>query len=151
MIYALDTLHANPDLLVSGINNGQNIGPLITLSGTVGAARRGARSEIPAVAVSQGLLGANPDFPSGAAALIAWVNDFLLGRVGTEFQSVTNINIPTCTAGSIRGTAILPAATATNGRPLNPSNCLSTVNTFVDDVDGFINGYITVSSIGVGS
>ena len=150
VLYALDTLHVNPDLLVSGINNGQNIGPLITISGTVGAARVGGRAEIPAVGVSQGL-GSPPDFPHGAVALIAWVDDFLLGRVGTAFQSVTNINIPTCTAGSIRGTAILPTATALNGRPANPSNCLSTVNTFADDVDGFINGYITVSSIGVGS
>ena len=150
VLYALDTLHVNPDLLVSGINNGQNIGPLITISGTVGAARVGGRAEIPAVGVSQGL-GSPPDFPHGAVALIAWVDDFLLGRVGTEVQSVTNINIPTCTAGSIRGTAVLPTATAFNGRPANPSNCLSTVNTFADDVDGFINGYITVSSIGVGS
>ena len=149
VLYALNTLHVNPDLLVSGINNGQNIGPLITISGTVGAARVGGRVEIPSVAVSQGL-GSPPDFPNGAAALIAWVHDFLLGRVGTESHSVTNINIPTCTAGSIRGTALLPAAAAANGRPLNPSNCLSTVNTFADDVDGFINGYITVSSIGVG-
>ena len=109
VLYALDTLHVNPDLLVSGINNGQNIGPLITLSGTVGAARVGGRAEIPAVGVSQGL-GSPPDFPHGAVALIAWVDDFLLGRVGTEVQSVTNINIPTCTAGSIRGTAVLPTA-----------------------------------------
>jgi 5'-nucleotidase len=149
VLYALDTLHVNPDLLVAGINNGQNIGPVITISGTVGAARVGGRAEIPAVGVSQGV-GSPPDFPSGAAAMITWVNDFLLGRVGTEFQSVTNINVPTCTTGSIRGTAVLPTATALNGRPINPSNCLSTVTTFADDVDGFLNGYTTVSSIGVG-
>jgi 5'-nucleotidase len=153
VLYALNTLHANPDLLVSGINDGQNIGPLIAISGTVGAARVGGRAEIPAVAVSQGLGSPPdfpPDFPHGARALVRWVNRFLLGRVGTTSHSVTNINIPTCTAGSIRGTAEVPAATAFNGRPFNPSNCLSTVTTFADDIDAFINGYISVSSIGVG-
>ena len=64
---------------------------------------------------------------------------------------MTNINIPTCTTGSIRGTVVLPTATAFNGRP-GGSNCASTVNanTFVDDIDGFNNGYTTVSEIGVG-
>src|SRR5688500_18119917 len=33
-----------PHLVVSGINEGQNIGPLTELSGTVGAARTGARA-----------------------------------------------------------------------------------------------------------
>ena len=64
------------------------------------------------------------------------------------FQSVVNINVPTCTTGSIRETVEVPAATALNGRPIDPSNCLSTVTNPVDDVDGFINGFVTVSSIG---
>ena len=37
VLYALNTMHLNPDLLVSGINFGQNIGPFIPLSGTIGA------------------------------------------------------------------------------------------------------------------
>jgi 5'-nucleotidase len=137
-------LGENPDLVVSGINEGQNIGPLVDVSGTVGAARTAARSGIPALASSQGF-GSPPDYESGATAVLAWVEDFRLGRAGPPYQEVANLNIPTCTAGAIRGTAELPVATALNGRPINPSNCSSTVTVFADDVDGFINGYITLS------
>jgi len=41
-----------PDLIVSGINYGENIGSGITISGTVGAAMEGADFGIPALAVS---------------------------------------------------------------------------------------------------
>jgi 5'-nucleotidase len=150
VLYALGTLHLNPDLVVAGINNGQNIGPLINISGTVGAARVGGTHAIPSVAVSQGL-GSPPDFPSGANALISWVTRFLLGRVGpSQFQTVVNINVPTCTSGSIRGTVVVPTATDAMGRPFNPSNCTSTVTNFADDMDAFLNGFISESSIGNG-
>ncbi len=150
VLYALNTLHVNPDLVVSGINNGQNLGPLISVSGTVGAARQGGKHSIPSVAMNQGF-GSPPDFPSGAAELMTWLNDFLLGRVGPpQNQSVTNISVPTCTSGSIRGVVNIPAATALNGRSIDPSNCLSTKTVFTDDIDAFVNGYITVSNIGNG-
>ncbi len=41
-----------PDLVVSGINYGQNLGPVVTTSGTVGAAIEAAVSGIPSLAVS---------------------------------------------------------------------------------------------------
>jgi 5'-nucleotidase len=41
-----------PDLLVAGINYGENIGSGITVSGTVGAAMEGADFGIPSVAIS---------------------------------------------------------------------------------------------------
>ena len=41
-----------PDLVISGINYGENIGSGITISGTVGAAMQGASLGIPALAVS---------------------------------------------------------------------------------------------------
>jgi 5'-nucleotidase len=41
-----------PDLLVSGINYGENLGTNVTLSGTVGAALEAASAGIPALAVS---------------------------------------------------------------------------------------------------
>jgi hypothetical protein len=65
---------------------------------------------------------------------------------------VANLNVPTCTSGAIRGWVDLPVASAFNGRPIS-SNCSSTVDpsTFVDDVDGFGNGYITLSDAGLSS
>jgi 5'-nucleotidase len=41
-----------PDLVVSGINYGANLGIEVTISGTVGAALEGGAFEIPAIAVS---------------------------------------------------------------------------------------------------
>jgi 5'-nucleotidase len=48
----LDILPRRPDLIVSGINYGENVGTTITSSGTVGAALEGAGFGIPAMAVS---------------------------------------------------------------------------------------------------
>lgn len=148
--YALETLHVNPDLLVAGINNGQNLGPIIPHSGTVGAARVGGRASIPSVALSQAT-GTPDDFPSGVIAMKNWINRFLLGRAGPPvFQSVVNINIPTCTSGgSIRGTLVEPVATSAAGI-ISPQNCLSTATGFTDDTSAFLNGFITESSIGNG-
>ncbi|HDD55894.1 MAG TPA: 5'/3'-nucleotidase SurE [Chloroflexi bacterium] len=42
----------NPDLIVSGINYGLNVGSGVTISGTVGAALEGAAAGIPSLAVS---------------------------------------------------------------------------------------------------
>jgi 5'-nucleotidase len=146
--YALKTLHVNPELLVSGINAGQNLGPVIPFSGTVGAARVGGRNEIPSVALSQGMPPSTPDYASGVAAMQAWVNDFLFGRNGpARFETVTNINIPTCTAGTIRGTLKLPASTSLTG-VLSAQDCTSTATGFTDDVAAFNNGFVTVTSIG---
>ncbi len=150
--YALNKLKVNPDLVVSGINNGQNLSlPVIGISGTVGAARTAARASIPTVALSQGV-GTPDDFPSGAVAMTNWVDRFLLGRAGPPLnETVVNVNIPTCGAtGSIRGTLVLPAATSFSGA-FGASNCGSTATGFTTDVQGFVNGYITETSIGTGS
>ncbi|NPV86580.1 MAG: 5'/3'-nucleotidase SurE [Anaerolineae bacterium] len=48
----LEIMPQRPDLVVSGINYGENIGTAITLSGTVGAALEAAALNIPAIAVS---------------------------------------------------------------------------------------------------
>jgi 5'-nucleotidase len=48
----MEILPDPPDLLVSGINFGENIGSGITISGTVGAAMEGASLDIPSLAVS---------------------------------------------------------------------------------------------------
>jgi 5'-nucleotidase len=49
----LEILQAKPDLVVSGINYGENLGNGVTVSGTVGAAMEAAAMGIPAIAISQ--------------------------------------------------------------------------------------------------
>jgi len=48
----LEIMPHAPDLVVSGINYGENVGPCITVSGTIGAAMEGAAMGFPAMAVS---------------------------------------------------------------------------------------------------
>lgn len=48
----LEIMKFKPDLVVSGINYGENIGSGVTVSGTVGAALEAASLDIPAMAVS---------------------------------------------------------------------------------------------------
>jgi hypothetical protein len=41
--------------------------------------------------------------------------------------------------------------TFTSGNPFTtPSDCLGTKRIFADDIDGFLNGYTTETSIGLG-
>lgn len=147
--YALSAvLHTAPDLVVSGINNGQNVGPFIAVSGTIGAAKAAAASGIPAIAVSAGV-GNPPDY--GAAATLAdiWITSHRSAYTGAHHGAadVININVPTCTPKAARGLKQLPAATALSGRDVTKVNCASTVTSFHDDVDAFINGFDTVTDL----
>ncbi len=84
-------LDAPPDLLVSGINNGANIGDDISYSGTVSAAIEGTMYSVPSMAVS--LVG-TPPFSFSVAGPI--VRD-LAGRIldyGLPADTLMNVNIP---------------------------------------------------------
>lgn len=48
----LEIMPSNPDLVVAGINFGENVGSGVTISGTVGAALEGAANCVPSIAVS---------------------------------------------------------------------------------------------------
>jgi 5'-nucleotidase len=94
-----------PDLIVSGINHGANLGDDITYSGTVAAAFEGIVLGIPAVAISQQSSGGGMGYVSGrfefgvAAAFIAE----LVGELRSEsMPSETLINV-NCPAGEPTG------------------------------------------------
>jgi 5'-nucleotidase len=151
VIQALDLggMTEMPDLVISGINEGQNIGPFAALSGTVGAARTAARRGIPALAVSAGTLvqadGSKlSDFESAAEAVLEWVELYLADVAAGEYAdapiTVWNINTPTCTAGEPRGLIEAPLATDVGDRPVLAPDCTSTVDSSLDDVDAFVNG-----------
>ena len=54
VLHALyEIMETKPDLVVSGINYGENVGMGVTISGTVGAAMEAAAHGIPSLAVSQ--------------------------------------------------------------------------------------------------
>lgn len=144
--YAFDTMKLQPDLVVSGINQGQNVGPATAASGTVGAAKTAAAKGVPAVAASQGL-GDQPQYSVGAQYVIAWVEDHRDALVaGKDPADVVNINIPTCTSGAVRGLKQVPVSTDPAGI-LDPADCTSTLTDVATDVSAFLAGFVSVSQL----
>jgi 5'-nucleotidase len=138
-----------PDLVVSGINFGQNIGAVVNISGTVGAARAAAARGIPALAASQGL-GDPTDFPAGVAQVMTWLASQRTALMAGSDRApvlLQNLNTPTCTAGSVRGLAGVPIAGGNAGADLGRSDCTSTATEPVDDVVAFAEGYATLSPL----
>jgi 5'-nucleotidase len=85
-------LREKPDLIVSGINKGWNLGDDVTYSGTVSGALEGALLGIPSIAVSTQRIGDQCEFgPSAKAAAI--VADSVLER-GMPKWILLNINTP---------------------------------------------------------
>ena len=137
-----------PDLVISGINEGQNLGPIIDVSGTVGAARAAVREGVPALAVSQGG-GDAPDFEAAAELVVAWLEENRDAVTADDLATdvVFSLNVPTCPTGEVRDTLEVPPATA--GDPLTASDCTSTVEGLTDDVTAFANGFATLSEVPV--
>ena len=85
-------LKGKPDLIVSGINKGWNLGDDVTYSGTVSGALEGALLEIPSIAVSTQRVRDDCEFePSARAAAI--VAQAVLERGLPKF-TLLNINTP---------------------------------------------------------
>lgn len=90
-----------PDLVVSGINKGWNLGDDITYSGTVAGALEGALLGAPGIAVS---LKRTPEFDFGPAAeAAALVAKMVLAR-GIPLRTLLNINVPEGTPKGFRVT-----------------------------------------------
>ncbi len=141
-----------PDLVVSGINFGQNIGPLAEGSGTVGAAQAAVSRGIPALAASQGVdNGLGPDFSEGVKQVDAWIANHRTALVEHAFGTVVpsgNLNVPTCAGGSVRGPVNAPLATSITGVNIGTVNCASTLTSFSNDVEAFVNGYAVIAPLG---
>ena len=91
-------LKGKPDLIVSGINKGWNLGDDVTYSGTVSGALEGALLEIPSIAISTQRIKDECEFgPSATAA--ATVAQAVLERGMPKF-TLLNINVP---MGATRG------------------------------------------------
>ncbi|MBV5316561.1 MAG: 5'/3'-nucleotidase SurE [Desulfobulbaceae bacterium] len=93
-------LRTKPDLLVSGINPGANLGDDISYSGTVSAAIEGTMYDIPSLAFS--LVG-NPPYDFEVAAAVAWKLASMVLTWHLPPNTLLNINIPPVTSGEIKG------------------------------------------------
>jgi 5'-nucleotidase len=144
-VWAIDRhgLANRPDVVLSGVNFGQNIGSFIDLSGTIGAARAAAQRGIPALAVGAGLV-KSPKIAAYAIAAsqaVTWLTKHRAGFLSGAKATVTNINVPTCPSGKPRPLVVVKVA-AKNENPLATVNCLGTAPIPKTDVSGFVHGYI---------
>lgn len=111
-----DVLKGNPpDLVLSGVNRGNNSGENVMYSGTVGGAMEAALQGLPAVALSQymGQHTAALDDPFEAARVHGprlirqllehgdWTSD-------QDFRLFYNINFPPSDAASVKGVRVVP-------------------------------------------
>jgi 5'-nucleotidase len=93
-------LARKPDLLVSGINPGANLGDDISYSGTVSAAIEGTMYAIPSLAFS---LDGPPPHDFEVASAVAWKLAAMALAFHLPSHTLLNINIPLLPAGEIRG------------------------------------------------
>lgn len=84
-------LPQRPDLVVSGINRGANLGEDVFYSGTVGGAREGTFFGVPALAVS---LAARADADFGPAASFARRLAAMVLEKGLPERTLLNVNVP---------------------------------------------------------
>lgn len=93
-------LPRQPDLLVSGINPGANLGDDISYSGTVSAAIEGTMHGIPSLAFS---LASMTMYDFEVAAAVAWKLASLALTWKLPSNTLLNINIPPLTVADIKG------------------------------------------------
>ena len=101
MILAFHSLlKEKPDIVVSGINRGGNVGENVYYSGTVGAAMEAAINRVPAVAVSVAYKGREFDFAPAGRFTHSLVP--LILREGLPQGVLLNVNIPQDWTGEVR-------------------------------------------------
>ena len=92
-----------PDLILSGVNRGQNIADDVTYSGTIAAAMEGTALGIRSMALSQsyGITGRNVPWDTGRALGAKVVRDLM--QTKAEPGVLLNVNFPDCEATDVRG------------------------------------------------
>ncbi len=98
-----------PDVVLSGVNHGQNTGDIINCSGTVAAAREGAMQGVLSIALSQGL-----DYELQKE--ICWDCTIIHGagliksliEIATGGDIYYNVNFPFCPVDQVSGVRFVP-------------------------------------------
>lgn len=150
VIYALDQggIDFVPDVVIAGINEGQNLGGIIDYSGTVGAARAAASRGIPALAVSSGM--STYDYDAAVPFVTDWVEEhrsrLLEGGFTTQVILLENMNVPSCATGAIRGIVEVANSPSTE-ETIVEQDCTSTLTDPPDDIVAFNNGFVALSTV----
>lgn len=102
-IGVLTILNDEVDLVVSGINEGANLGDDVNYSGTVAGAREATLMGIPSIAVSL-VIGENKNFVQAADITVEIVKKIL--EHGLPERKLLNLNIPDVKTGKVKGIKI---------------------------------------------
>ena len=107
-----------PDLILSGVNRGANLGEDCTYSGTVSAAMEGALAGIPSIALSQVYARAGMGDAVPFAAAEAWAERVLAPLLGTPMapRTLINVNFPALEPAAIKGIRLVRQGIRDYGR-----------------------------------
>lgn len=147
-----------PDVIVSGINSGANVGINVIYSGTVAAAIEGAFFGITSIAVSLAQ-GTPPDYPAAAARALPLIRDIL--KRHPNGGALWNMNLPNSSPEGPRGvrassmgvrrhTDTVEKRVDPRGRPYYWSGLDPLRNHHLDegsDVKDLRDGYITLTPL----
>ena len=97
---------APPDLILSGVNRGQNIAEDVTYSGTIAAAMEGALLGVPSIALSQCYGGARDKVEWDCAETLGPQIVERILAAGVPAGMLVNVNFPACAAAKATGVAV---------------------------------------------
>jgi 5'-nucleotidase len=99
------TSDRKPDLVLSGVNRGQNVAEDVTYSGTIAGAMEGAMLGIPSIALSQAYSGVHGrtaiEWEAAEAHAAPVIRKIL--AAGIAPGSLVNVNFPPCGADEVKG------------------------------------------------
>ncbi len=153
-------LEKDPDMVISGINWGANLGDDVIYSGTVAAAMEGRFLGLPAIAVSLVVAESGQHFETAAKAVALLVQR--LQRDALAADTILNINVPDVPWEEIRGLEVTrlghrhraePAVKTTDprGRPIywiGPAGAEQDAGPGTD-FDAIRRGFVSVTPIHV--
>ncbi len=103
MLAVRQLLGRKPDLVVSGVNNGANLGDDVTYSGTVAGAFEGMLQGVPSIAVSD--VDFSPKHQDTAARFAGKLAQYVLEH-GLPADTMLNVNVPDRPYEELQGVAI---------------------------------------------
>ncbi len=118
MMALLEVMDAKPDLILSGVNRGANLGEDATYSGTISAAMEGALAGIRSIALSQAYSreGAGDEVPFATAE--AWGERVIRPLLETAFAPgmLLSVNFPALPPEEVKGIRVVQQGMRDYGR-----------------------------------
>lgn len=105
-----EILKRKPDILLSGINHGENTSTNVLYSGTMSAAVEGAMEEIPSIGFSLADFDSNADFSASQAVAETIIRKVL--ENGLAKGVCLNVNVPKVSLKQLKGIKVCRAAKA---------------------------------------